>query len=59
MNVGWKFKSLQGIFKSYIDKWITRKNNATMNGNKGQRTLAKLMLNFLYRKICNIIRSSK
>lgn len=27
---GWKFKSLQGIFKDYIDKWITRKNNATI-----------------------------
>jgi len=46
---GWKFKSLQGIFKDYIDKWITRKNNATIEGNKAQRTLAKLMLNSLYR----------
>lgn len=25
---GWKFKSIQGIFKKYIDKWITKKNNA-------------------------------
>ena len=30
MNAGWKFKSLQGIFKDYIGKWITRKNNATI-----------------------------
>ena len=47
---GWKFKAIQGIFKDYIDKWITRKNKATLEGNKGQRTLAKLMLNALYGK---------
>ena len=50
---GWKFKSMKGIFTDYIDKWISRKINATIEGNKGQRTLAKLMLNSLYRKICN------
>lgn len=27
---GWKFKSIKGIFKNYIDKWITRKNQATI-----------------------------
>ena len=27
---GWKFKSKKGIFTEYIDKWITRKNNATI-----------------------------
>ena len=47
---GWKFKCLTGIFKEYIDKWIKRKNEATISGNKGQRTLAKLMLNSLYGK---------
>lgn len=47
---GWKFKGIQGIFKDYIDKWIKRKNEASLNGNKGQRTLAKLMLNSLYGK---------
>ena len=47
---GWKFKGIRGIFQKYIDKWITRKNNATISGNKGQRTLAKLMLNSLYGK---------
>ena len=47
---GWKFKGMNGIFSDYIDKWITRKNNATILGNKGQRTLAKLMLNSLYGK---------
>lgn len=47
---GWKFKSIKGIFTEYIDKWIKRKNEATISGNKGQRTLAKLMLNALYGK---------
>ena len=47
---GWKFKSIKGIFDEYIDKWIQRKIEATKEGNKGQRTLAKLMLNALYGK---------
>lgn len=47
---GWKFKGITGIFTKYIDKWIKRKNDATISGNKGQRTLAKLMLNSLYGK---------
>lgn len=56
---GWKFKSLEGLFIPYIDKWIKRKNEGTTSGNLGQRTLAKLMLNSLYRKICNFTRNSK
>lgn len=48
---GWKFKSKNNIFKSYIDKWIKVKNEATISGNKGMRTLAKLMLNSLYGKM--------
>ena len=47
---GWKFKSLTGLFNDYIDKWIDRKIKATIDKNKGQRTLAKLMLNSLYGK---------
>ena len=47
---GWKFKSIQGIFTEYIDKWTERKIKASKEGNKGQRTLAKLMLNALYGK---------
>ena len=47
---GWKFKSITGIFKNYIDKWIEIKNQGTITGNKGQRTMAKLMLNSLYGK---------
>ena len=47
---GWKFKSMNGIFTDYINKWIKVKNEATINKNKGKRTLAKLMLNALYGK---------
>lgn len=27
---GWKFKSIRGIFDEYIDKWVERKNKATI-----------------------------
>lgn len=47
---GWKFKSTDVIFKDYIDKWVTIKNQATIDGNAGLRTIAKLMLNALYGK---------
>lgn len=47
---GWKFKSINGMFNEYIDKWIEKKNKGTIEGNAGQRTLAKLMLNSLYGK---------
>ena len=54
---GWKFKSMNGIFTEYIDKWITRKNEATISKNKGQRTLAKLMLNSLYGKFASKVKT--
>lgn len=47
---GWKFKSIGGIFDDYINKWTQRKIQAGKEGNKGQRQLAKLMLNSLYGK---------
>lgn len=47
---GFKFRSLKGIFKDYIDKYIKIKEEATISGNKGLRTLAKLLLNSLYGK---------
>lgn len=47
---GWKFKSMKGLFTDYINKWITKKNQATIDKNAGQRTMAKLMLNSLYGK---------
>lgn len=49
-DYGWKFKSLKNIFKDFIDKWIERKNKATIEKNLGMRTLSKLMLNSLYGK---------
>ena len=47
---GYKFKGMYGLFDNYIDKWTERKIKATKEGNKGQRALAKLMLNSLYGK---------
>lgn len=47
---GWKFKQQVGMFKAYIDKWYEVKAQATIDGNEGLRTLAKLMQNALYGK---------
>lgn len=47
---GWKFRGHIGFFKDYIDKWLAVKIQADVTGNKGMRTLAKLMLNALYGK---------
>ena len=49
-HCGWKFKAMHGLFKTYIDKWIGIKNEATISGNKGLRQVAKIMLNSLYGK---------
>lgn len=46
---GWKFKSTQGLFKKFIDKWTYVKT--TEEGAKKQ--LAKLMLNSLYGKFAS------
>ena len=50
---GYKFKGMHGIFDEYIDHWTEVKINATKEGNKGMRTLAKLMLNSLYGKFAS------
>jgi hypothetical protein len=47
---GYKFKAAAGLFSEYIAKWKTVKDQAKQTGNKGQYTLAKLMLNSLYGK---------
>ena len=47
---GWKFKASSGMFDKYIDKWTEAKIKATQEGNKGMRTIAKLMLNSCYGK---------
>ncbi len=47
---GWKFKASTILFSEYIDKWYAVKQQATIDGNKPMRTIAKLMLNSLYGK---------
>ena len=47
---GYKFQASNDQFKGYVSKWIEVKNKATIEGNKGQRQIAKLMLNSLYGK---------
>lgn len=47
---GYMFHAKTGMFTEYIDKWIKVKQEATIDGNGGMRTLAKLMLNALYGK---------
>ena len=47
---GWKFKAMSDIFTKYIDKWIKVKIEATKEGNKGMRQIAKIALNSLYGK---------
>lgn len=47
---GYVFKSANYLFKGYVDKWVEEKNQGTIEGNKGKRQIAKLMLNSLYGK---------
>ena len=47
---GWKFHASNTCFREYIDLWNSVKVEATKTGNKGLRTIAKLMLNNLYGK---------
>lgn len=49
-NYGYKFRSEKGLFKNYIDYWMKEKEEATVEGNKGRRQIAKLLLNSLYGK---------
>lgn len=47
---GYRFRGSTELFKAYVDKWVKVKNQATIDGNQGMRTIAKLMLNSLYGK---------
>lgn len=47
---GYMFKSSTKLFKEWVDKWNAEKVKADTEGNKGQRTIAKLMMNNLYGK---------
>lgn len=50
---GYMFKGESGVFNEYIDYWIKIKEESSINGNEGMRTIAKLMLNSLYGKFCS------
>ncbi len=52
-HAGYKFKATDKLFKEFIDHWIAIKNESTINGNAGMRTIAKLMLNNLYGKFAS------
>lgn len=47
---GYKFRQSLGLFTEYINKWYKCKEQATIDGNKPMRQIAKLMLNALYGK---------
>lgn len=47
---GYKFKASTELFAEYVDHWNEEKIKAGKEGNKGMRTLSKLMLNSLYGK---------
>lgn len=47
---GWKFKSCQGLFNDYIDKWSNNKIQAKKDKNHGLYLISKLFLNSLYGK---------
>lgn len=49
-NGGYKFQANPYQFKPYVEKWTEVKVQATLEGNKGKRQIAKLMLNSLYGK---------
>lgn len=50
---GYKFRSTDKLFKEFIDKWTSIKTQATKEGNKGMRTIAKLIQNNLYGKFAS------
>lgn len=52
-HAGYKFKATDKLFKEFIDYWVAIKNESTINGNAGMRTIAKLMLNNLYGKFAS------
>lgn len=49
-NGGFKFKSMKGLFNSYIDKWTSEKIKAKSENNRSMYLISKLMLNSLYGK---------
>lgn len=47
---GWKFKSTNGLFKEYVEKWSNNKIQAKIDKNHGLYLISKLFLNSLYGK---------
>lgn len=57
---GYKFKASESLFKDYVEKWTRVKTEASITGNQGMRTLAKLQLNSLYGKMAtNPVKQSR
>lgn len=50
---GLKFRASDTLFRDYVDKWTEVKTEATLAGNTGLRTIAKLQLNSLYGKLAS------
>lgn len=49
---GYKFKGCDKLFTRYAEHWGNVKIQASKDGNEGMRTIAKLLLNNLYGKLC-------
>lgn len=47
---GWKFKSLKGLFTTYVNTWSEKKIQAKKYNNGALYQISKLMLNSLYGK---------
>ena len=53
---GWMFKASVGMFDKYIDECMEGKIKATKEGNKGMRTIYKLLLNSCYGKFAQDVK---
>lgn len=49
---GYKFRGCDKLFTAYAKHWGDVKIQASKDGNEGMRTIAKLLLNNLYGKLC-------
>lgn len=49
-HFGYKFRSVQGLFRQYIDLWMENKNKAKEEGNNALYLISKVMMNSLYGK---------
>lgn len=47
---GYKFRSVCGLFRGYIDLWMGNKNKAKEEGNSALYLISKVMMNSLYGK---------